>query len=127
MGFDQKAFFVAVIAVLLSGMWARFADGQSEECRIISSDLESCIVSMQSGTYMQMEMVCCSSMKALEKKIQNAKLSRQVICECLKGFEYEKQNIFNEYLVEVQILCGPQVPYPITAYTDCSAYAKQLM
>ena len=68
---------------------------------------------------MKAESVCCKSLEILENRIQDHRITGYVICEFFKASDNDKQVLVNENMLEVQGLCCPHVPYPITSYLDC--------
>ncbi|GLJ12680.1 hypothetical protein SUGI_0195700 [Cryptomeria japonica] len=110
----------ASIIVLLT-MFRLFAGAYSEKCSQVSSVLSSCFIALQSGdNFMRAESVCCKSFISLEQIIGESAVSKYEICGCLKGIDGKKQSLFNENLLEVRALCGPNVPFPVTSFSDCT-------
>ncbi|GLJ12607.1 hypothetical protein SUGI_0194490 [Cryptomeria japonica] len=92
----------------------------SDQCTALLPILNPCFNALQSGdSFMRAESICCKSFIALDQIVGDSAVRKYEICGCLKGFEGEKQRLFNEKLLEVQVLCGPNVPFPITPFSDC--------
>lgn len=123
MGFHKK------MAAVLVTIWAQFAYTvhSSNDCTVVSVVLESCYLSLQSGTFfMNDDNLCCKSLHNLENRTQEHKLTRYAVCECFKAASDNDNQVFvNQNLLEVQTLCGPHVPRLITGYSDCLQYAHE--
>jgi prephenate dehydratase len=122
---------VAAMVVVLLNLSAQFlyVHSSSDACTVVSPVLESCYIALQSGeSFMKSESVCCKSLEILENRIRdsNHQFTRYAVCECFKASDNDKQILVNENLLEVQALCGPHVPYPITSYSDCLQYVSAI-
>lgn len=110
----------AVVLLIISAQFADHVHSFSDVCTVVSPVLESCYTALQSGQFFMIaETVCCKSLEILENRIRDHQITRYGVCECLKASDNDKQILANENLLEVQVLCGPHVPYPVTAYSDC--------
>jgi len=111
---------MVVVLLILSAQFAYYVHSSSDVCTLVSPVLESCYSALQSAQFfMRSESVCCKSLETLENRIQDHQFTRYAVCECFKASDNDKQVLVNENLLEVQVLCGPHVPYPVTAYSDC--------
>jgi hypothetical protein len=124
---SRKEMAVAAMVVVLLILSAQFlyVHSSSDVCTVVSPVLESCYIALQSGEFfMKSESVCCKSLEILENRIQDHLLTRYTVCECFKASDNDKQVLVNENLLEVQALCGPHVPYPITCLFGLFAVCK---
>jgi hypothetical protein len=116
------------MAVVLLTVWSQFlyVHSSSDDCTVVSHVLESCYIDLQSETFfMRAESVCCKSLEILENRIRDRQLTICTICECFKASDNDKHFLVNENLLEVQVLCGPHIPYPINSYSDCVQYVSR--
>jgi len=119
---------MTIVLLIISGQFVNHVHSFSDICTAVTPVLESCYTALQSGQFfMKAETVCCRSLEVLENRIRDQQVTRYAVCECLKGSDNDKQVLENENLLEVQVLCGPHVPYPVTSYSDCSKKADEGM
>ncbi|KAL3534465.1 hypothetical protein ACH5RR_002926 [Cinchona calisaya] len=108
---------VACIAFLICMAILFVPHAQAITCGDVASKLAPCIDYLKNGG--TVPVACCDGIKAL---IDAAKTSadRKTVCNCLKAAAGSIKGIQPGLASGLPAKCGVNVPYPISAKTDCS-------
>ncbi|KAG6504153.1 non-specific lipid-transfer protein 1-like [Zingiber officinale] len=112
--------FGAVVAALVVAA-AVFAASQADAavtCSQVASNLRSCIPYV-TGRVAELPSACCDGVRTLNSAARST-ADRRATCNCIRSQASGINGIQTGRLSGIPSSCGVQVPYPISASTDCS-------
>ncbi|KAI3511558.1 hypothetical protein L1887_18713 [Cichorium endivia] len=107
-----------VLCVVVTYMVVAEPFAQAITCDQVSSDLAQCLGYLKSGG--SVPSGCCSGVTALNNAATSA-TDRQTACNCLKSAYTSIPGINPTYAASLPGKCGVNLPYQISASTDCSS------
>ncbi|CAK8575196.1 unnamed protein product [Lathyrus sativus] len=114
MGYFKLA---SVIIMFMALMYAQ--NGDAVPCGRISNNLVPCLSYVQNGGYVSPR--CCYGIRGLVKAARTT-ADRRATCACLKSAAVSLKRINVGYAAALPGKCGVNIPYKISASTNCARY-----
>lgn len=106
-----------VIIMLMALMYAQ--NGGAVPCGQISSNLVPCLGYVQNGGAVSPR--CCYGIRGLVNAARTT-VDRRAVCVCLKSAAASIKRINVGYAASLPGKCGVNIPYKISASTNCARY-----